>query len=680
MKFQAVDNMKKIRITEEQYKRLINESDSRYDKFIKLITDTFSNTFNVNDRVSGSEYYVNNDENTTWLKYLTYNFRHSFNLMQNSDVKLLYHFAKIAYEDLKFDFNDDYQQERTILKQIINLCKQKTELYNKYIQGKDLNFKQLYSIFKPILEQIKKDETNIINNTEYKKNINYEIIEVKNFEQANDIGFYSGCDGEGKLCYTAGKKTWEEFTQRGASKVYCCLIKNWKNIPAQRTEGYPKDEYGLSMIFVFIDQNGDISNSNVRWNHGDGDYSDVDNMFTKSELSEIIGVKFNEVFKPYSREELRSKGVILFDEIQELLDSGELPEDIFNIVYDFKDGFRKVGLNDKYNYINENGKLISDTWFDGVSGFNNGFCTVGLNEKINLINKNGKLISDTWLDYAGDFYNGFCPIKLNDKYNLINTEGKFISEIWFDGVSGFRDGFSTVRLNDKYNYFNTEGKLISDTWFDDISGDFRGGFSSVVLNGKHNLINKEGKLISDTWFDVVYGFSQNGLCEVELNGKFYKIDANGKLYNMDMTPVNESIQSNKRKKIRITEEQLNIIELALNQSTPSFDNFMKEVKLFLYDALSTDGEQIKRDFFKMNGVSNRDVLNKLFRFGIIEKVGENKIAVPKKNFDRKVNRFYYDLFPEDDLIEEEVGGAGSVGGSFEAPLMLSPIRRKIGGF
>jgi len=134
------------------------------------------------------------------------------------------------------------------------------------------------------------------------------------------------------------------------------------------------------------------------------------------------------------------------------------------------------------------------------------------------------------------------------------------------------------------------------------------------------------------------------------------------------------------KKIRITEEQLNIIELALNQSTPSFDDFMKEVKMFLYDALSTDGGQIKSDFFKLNGLTNRDVLNKMFRFGIIEKVAENKIAVPKKNFERKVSRFYYDLFPEDDLIEEEVGSAGSVGGSFETPLMFSPIRRKIGGF
>ena len=134
------------------------------------------------------------------------------------------------------------------------------------------------------------------------------------------------------------------------------------------------------------------------------------------------------------------------------------------------------------------------------------------------------------------------------------------------------------------------------------------------------------------------------------------------------------------KKIKITEEQLNIIELSLNQPTPSFDDFIKEVKLFLYAALSTDGGQIKSDFFKMNGLSNRDVLNKLFRFGIVEKAGENKIAVPKKNFERKVKRFYYDMFPEDEIIEVEVGSAGSVGGSFEVPMFFSPIRRKLNNF
>ena len=312
-------------------KQILIESDSRYDKFIKLITDFFDKTLDVNGKVTNPEYYVNGDENTTWLKYLTYNFRHTFNLMQNSDMKYLYPFAKIAYYDLKFDLTDDFQAERTELKQIINLCKKQTGLFEKYIQGKDLNFKQLHDIFKPILDEIKKSEENIINNTEYNKNTNYEIIEVKSFNLANQIGDYSGTEDSGELCYTTDEQTWDDYTKNGLNKVYCCLSTNWKNIKPEKSENYPKDEYGLSMVFVFVSPEGELVNSNIRWNHGDGSFGNVDNMFTKSELSELIGENFNQVFKPISREELRSMGKIMFDEVQGLLDSGKKPEEIFDM-------------------------------------------------------------------------------------------------------------------------------------------------------------------------------------------------------------------------------------------------------------------------------------------------------------------------------------------------------------
>ena len=411
------------KIIKESLNQILIESDSRYDKFIKLITDFFDKTLDVNGKVTNPEYYVGGDENTTWLKYLTYNFRHTFNLMQNSDMKYLYPFAKIAYYDLKFDLTDDFQAERTELKQIINLCKKQTGLFEKYIQGKDLNFKQLHDIFKPILDEIKNSEENIINNTEYKQNTNYEIIEVKSFKLANEIGKHSGVENGGKLCYTETKRTWDSYTKNGLNKVYCCLSNNWKNIKREKSEDYPKDEYGLSMIFVFVSPEGELVNSNVRWNHGDGSFGNVDNMFTKSELSELIGENFNQVFKPFSREELHSMGKIMFDEVQDLLDSGKKPEEIFKYVGDFSDGFAIVELNNKYNFINTNGQLVSNQWFDNAYGFYNGFSIVRLNDKYNLIGKNGQLLSNQWFDDIYSFSNGFAEVKLNGKWNFIDSKG-----------------------------------------------------------------------------------------------------------------------------------------------------------------------------------------------------------------------------------------------------------------
>ena len=539
-------------------KQILTESDSRYDKFIKLITDFFDKTLDINGKVTNPEYYVNGDENTTWLKYLTYNFRHTFNLMQNSDMKYLYPFAKIAYYDLKFDLTDDFQSERTELKQIINLCKKQTGLFEKYIQGKDLNFKQLHDIFKPILDEIKNSEENIINNTEYKQNTNYEIIEVKSFNLANEIGKYSGVENGGELCYTETKQTWDSYTKNGLNKVYCCLSTNWKNIKPEKNEGYPKDKYGLSMIFVFVSPEGELVNSNVRWNHGDGGFGNVDNMFTKSELSELVGVNFNQVFKPLTREEMRSMGMIMFDEVQGLLDSGKKPEEIFERVGDFSDGFAWVQLNGKRNFIDSNRQLLSNQWFDDIYSFSDGFAIVELNHKYNFIGENGQLLSNQWFERVGYFSDGFAWVQLNNKYNFINTNDKLLSNQWFDDVKNFSNGFSEVKLNNKYNFINTNAQLISNQWFE-LVGRFSYGFAWVQLNGKYNFINPNAQLLSNQWFDDAYSFSY-GFAEVKLNGKWNFIDSKGNLYdkNKKLIKKNETNENKNMKKqvIKINENQL----------------------------------------------------------------------------------------------------------------------------
>ena len=78
---------------------------------------------------------------------------------------------------------------------------------------------------------------------------------------------------------------------------------------------------------------------------------------------------------------------------QEMLDKGVPPEDIFEEIYDFHDGYAKVKLDYKYNFIDTNGKLISDTWFDWVDEFYNGYADVKLDGKFFKIDKNGQRIS-----------------------------------------------------------------------------------------------------------------------------------------------------------------------------------------------------------------------------------------------------------------------------------------------
>ena len=196
----------------------------------------------------------------------------------------------------------------------------------------------------------------------------------------------------------------------------------------------------------------------------------------------------------------------------------------FDAVYNFSDGCAEVKLNNKYNYIDTQGKLLSPTqWFDGACDIFNGYAKVKLNSKWNFIDTQGKLVSpNQWFDYVGNFLNGYAVVILNNKYNLIDTQGKLVSpNQWFDNAGIFLNGYARIKLNDKWNFINTQGKLLfPNQWFDAV-GNFSDGYAPVKLSNKWNLIDTQGKLVSpNQWFDDAEDFS-NGYAKIKLNGKWH---------------------------------------------------------------------------------------------------------------------------------------------------------------
>ena len=95
----------------------------------------------------------------------------------------------------------------------------------------------------------------------------------------------------------------------------------------------------------------------------------------------------------------------------------------------------------EYNYIDTNGKLLSNEWFKSASCFYNGFAVVqrGYNQ-YNFIDRQGKLLSDEWFKDV-DYFNkdGLARVQRKDgKWNFITKEGKIISEQWFKSVEDFQ--------------------------------------------------------------------------------------------------------------------------------------------------------------------------------------------------------------------------------------------------
>ena len=420
--------------------------------------------------------------------------------------------------------------------------------YDRNLNG--LSVEELISKFKQARENNVKKEKNEINRMKFGVS-DYEIVKIDSFSGAKK--YYKYTNPESRWCLTHMKDMYDSYTCNGINQIYFCLKHGFKDIKPIVGENAPLDEYGLSMLSIIVNEEGELAFCTCRWNHDNGGN---DSAMNSVEISKVVNVNFYETFKP------NTKWKDMVDNVKRRLANGESPEKIFDYVDDFNEGYAKVKLNNKCNFINKNGEILSDKWFDNVGIFEDGYAKVKLNDKwnfintdgeilsnkwfdwvyyfreegyakvvlndtFNLINKNGEILSDKWFDEAYTFNEGYAGVKLNDKWNFINKNGEIVFDKWFDYVYKFNEGYARVKLNDKWNFINTNGEYLSDKWFDDIV-DFSEGYTRVLLNDKWNFINTDGEIISDKWFDFI-GVFEDGYAKVEFDNKWNFINTDGEI-------------------------------------------------------------------------------------------------------------------------------------------------------
>lgn len=89
----------------------------------------------------------------------------------------------------------------------------------------------------------------------------------------------------------------------------------------------------------------------------------------------------------------------------------------------FHNDFAIVKKDGKCNYVNSNGELLSNDWFDACNDFEDGFGLVVKDRKRNFIGSNGQLLMDIWADRAGDFIGGTAPLIINGERHEVDKNG-----------------------------------------------------------------------------------------------------------------------------------------------------------------------------------------------------------------------------------------------------------------
>lgn len=404
--------------------------------------------------------------------------------------------------------NGEIQQASQILKLNKTLELLATAHGNEYNQ--DLNgmgCDELIERFSKVVSDTYQKEKDELNSMNFTLNSDYEIVRIDSFEKAKQYHKYTS------WCVCEKKANYDSYTNQGTGLFYFCLKHGFENVLATRGNNAPLDEYGLSMIATSVNEDGTCNTITCRWNHDNGGN---DHIMTPKELSELLGANYFEVFKPYTSEELIQKGIVPYEKVQETLDSGVEPKQIFKriaYVYDANGGpspIQWVSLRNKMNFLYDGDTILSKHWYDYIGNeHSNYYIAVRLNDKWNMLNlKNDTFAFDEWLhDIQVDFYNGYTVVTgLDGKQNYFSSKtGKLVSDEWFQECKSWEEptqgeGCGKVIDGTQQNLLLPNGNLLSETWFDYIGNFANHACAFVTDNGEgYNLIRKDGSLVFDEY-------------------------------------------------------------------------------------------------------------------------------------------------------------------------------------
>ena len=196
------------------------------------------------------------------------------------------------------------------------------------------------------------------------------------------------------------------------------------------------------------------------------------------------------------------------------LNTKKVMNDNDNIFYTYGDGYILEKTHDfssnkdLYTIKNANKKYGSFSDLKPVtSEFSNGLLMVYVNEdKFNFVNLNGKLINDNSYETATDFNEfGYSIVSNDGNYGVINSRGEEVVKLKYDKIEFINSTlFSNIRnnhrsdlfifsLNKKYGIIDSNGKIIINASYD--SFDYLSN-NYGIIKGKYNSDNMLINIIS----------------------------------------------------------------------------------------------------------------------------------------------------------------------------------------
>jgi hypothetical protein len=172
----------------------------------------------------------------------------------------------------------------------------------------------------------------------------------------------------------------------------------------------------------------------------------------------------------------------------------------------FYEGLRRDNINNKWGFIDEQGKVVIPHEYESAGNFSEGLAAVMREGKWGFIDKTGKIIIVPQYGFVDDFHEGYAVATQGEwmasKKGYINKQGKIVISFEYEQANGFSSNRAVVKLNGKWGCINTEGVLVVPCIYDGLSdfsdeGVAKAFYGADPRERQYIFIDKQGNEVRE---------------------------------------------------------------------------------------------------------------------------------------------------------------------------------------
>lgn len=195
----------------------------------------------------------------------------------------------------------------------------------------------------------------------------------------------------------------------------------------------------------------------------------------------------------------------------------------WDTVGQYSENYARVSNNEMITYVNANTEQIFNDYFDDGLEVSESVIGVKLDDKWGFINLEGKVIIDFTYEEVTSFDNGIAIVKQNGLWGIINKTGEKLTEFIYQDKKNISEKIIALKVGDKWGFIDNEGKQISEFEYDQVL-DFHEDLAAVSQNGKWGYIDTNGNLQIEMIYDGANDFSEGLAAVMLINEQFNRVE------------------------------------------------------------------------------------------------------------------------------------------------------------